>query len=86
MSSDYGRLEEPSPNVPGYCLSKLALNGLTLMLARALRPYGIAVNAVNPGWARTEMGGSGAPRSVEEGADTILWLTEAPQALTGKFF
>jgi hypothetical protein len=40
-----------------------------------------------PGWVRTDMGGQGATRSVEEGADTIVWLaTEAPQELTGKFF
>ena len=45
----------------------------------------IAVNAVCPGWVRTDMGGSEAPRSVEEGADGIVWLaTEAPRSLTGQ--
>ena len=40
-----------------------------------------------PGWVCTDMGGSGAPRSVQEGADTAVWLaTEADQNLTGKFF
>ena len=46
-----------------------------------------AVNAVCPGWVRTDMGGSNATRSVAEGAAGILWLaTDAPQSQTGKFF
>jgi NAD(P)-dependent dehydrogenase (short-subunit alcohol dehydrogenase family) len=87
VSSGYGALEELSPDVPSYCLSKLALNGVTLMLAKALQGDRIAVNSMCPGWVRTEMGGPTAPRSVEEGADTAVWLaTEAPPEFTGKFF
>ncbi len=87
VSSGYGQLDGLSPEVPSYCLSKLALNGLTLMLARALQGERIAVNSVCPGWVRTDMGGPNADRSVEEGADTIVWLAaEAPQSLSGKFF
>jgi NAD(P)-dependent dehydrogenase (short-subunit alcohol dehydrogenase family) len=87
VSSGYGHLDGLSPGVPTYCLSKLALNGVTLMLSQALRPDGIAVNSMCPGWVRTEMGGPNAARSVEEGADTGVWLAdEAPQDLTGRFF
>jgi NAD(P)-dependent dehydrogenase (short-subunit alcohol dehydrogenase family) len=87
VSSGYGQLDGLSVNVPSYCLSKLALNGVTIMLAEALKENGIAVNSMCPGWVRTDMGGSAAPRSVEEGADTAVWLaTEADQNLTGKFF
>jgi NAD(P)-dependent dehydrogenase (short-subunit alcohol dehydrogenase family) len=69
---------------PGYCISKTALNGVTSQLATALPKF--AVNSVCPGWVRTDMGGRSATRSVEEGADTIVWLaTDAPQNLTGKF-
>jgi NAD(P)-dependent dehydrogenase (short-subunit alcohol dehydrogenase family) len=76
-----------SPDVPGYSLSKLALNGLTLMLAEALRADRIAVNSMSPGWVRTAMGGPDAPRTVEEGADRAVWLAdEAPHELTGNFF
>lgn len=40
-----------------------------------------------PGWVRTEMAGPNTDRSVEEGADTAVWLAdEASQQLTGKFF
>jgi NAD(P)-dependent dehydrogenase (short-subunit alcohol dehydrogenase family) len=69
---------------PAYCISKTALNGVTSQLATALPKF--AVNSVCPGWVRTDMGGRNATRSVEEGADTIVWLAaDAPQKLTGKF-
>lgn len=87
LSSGYGQLDGLSAEVPSYCLSKLALNGVTLMLANKLRADGIAVNSVDPGWARTDMGGSDATRSVAEGAAGIVWLAcDAPHELTGKFF
>jgi NAD(P)-dependent dehydrogenase (short-subunit alcohol dehydrogenase family) len=69
---------------PAYCISKTALNSVTSQLATALPKF--AVNSVCPGWVRTDMGGQGATRSVEQGADTIVWLaTDAPQNLTSKF-
>jgi NAD(P)-dependent dehydrogenase (short-subunit alcohol dehydrogenase family) len=69
---------------PAYCISKTALNGVTWQLATALPKF--AVNSICPGWVRTDMGGQGATRSVEESADTIVWLAaDAPQKLTGKF-
>jgi NAD(P)-dependent dehydrogenase (short-subunit alcohol dehydrogenase family) len=87
VSSGYGQLDGLAASVPSYCLSKFALNGVTIMLAEALKEYGIAVNSMCPGWVRTDMGGSSAPRSVEQGADTAVWLaTEAEQNHTGKFF
>jgi NAD(P)-dependent dehydrogenase (short-subunit alcohol dehydrogenase family) len=87
VSSGYGQLDGLSGDVPSYCLSKLALNGLTIMLAQALQADRITVNSMCPGWVRTEMGGPNADRSVPEGADTAVWLAaEAPHELTGKFF
>ena len=69
---------------PAYCISKTALNGVTSQLAAALPKF--AVNSVCPGWVRTDMGGQGAARSVEEGADTIeRHRVAAAQTLTGKF-
>jgi len=76
ISSGYGQLDGLWPDAPSYCLSKLTLNGLTIMLAEALRADGIAINSMCPGWVRTNMGGPNATRSVEEGADTAVWLAD----------
>ena len=87
ISSGNGQLEGISADVPSYSLSKLALNGATILLADRLRPKGIAVYAMCPGWVKTDMGGSSAPRTPEEGADTAVWLaTAADMAESGKFF
>ncbi len=87
FSSGYGAIDGLSQKVPSYCLSKLTLNGTTIMFDQALRSQGIAVYVMCPGWVRTDMGGANADRSVEEGADTAVWLaTEAPQDGSGKFF
>ena len=73
-SSGYGQLAGLSAGVPSYCLSKLAVNGATIMLADALASKNITVNAVDPGWVSSDMGGENAPRTVEQGADTAVWL------------
>jgi NAD(P)-dependent dehydrogenase (short-subunit alcohol dehydrogenase family) len=71
-------LERSGGGWPAYRLSKAALDALTILLASELRGENILVNAAIPGWVRTRMGGSGAPRSVEEGADTAVWLATLP--------
>jgi NAD(P)-dependent dehydrogenase (short-subunit alcohol dehydrogenase family) len=88
VSSGGGSMTDPVGGwSPAYCVSKSLLNALTRHLAYELESKNISVNAVCPGWVRTDMGGSAAPRSVAEGAETPVWLaTEAPQNLTGIFF
>ena len=87
VSSGNGQLDGLSANVPSYSLSKLALNGATILLADALQSKNIAVYAMCPGWVKTDMGGSSAPRTPEQGADTAIWLaTEATIQESGKFF
>jgi NAD(P)-dependent dehydrogenase (short-subunit alcohol dehydrogenase family) len=67
-------LERICDEAPGdYGASKAALNRLGQLFAAELKAGHILVNAVSPGWARTDMGGAGAPRSVEQGAASILW-------------
>ena len=73
-SSGYGQLAGLSAGVPSYCLSKLTLNGATIMLADALASKNMTVNAVDPGWVSSDMGGENAPRTTEQGADTAVWL------------
>jgi NAD(P)-dependent dehydrogenase (short-subunit alcohol dehydrogenase family) len=87
ISSERGQLSHLAVDTPSYSLSKLALNGATILLARALQPKNISVYAVWPGWVRTDMGGEHAPRTPEESTDTVIWLaTEASANLTGKYF
>jgi NAD(P)-dependent dehydrogenase (short-subunit alcohol dehydrogenase family) len=70
-----------------YCISKAALNALTIQMNYAFKSRGIIVNSVSPGWVRTDMGGKSADLSLEQGAETPVWLaTEAPDDLTGLFW
>jgi NAD(P)-dependent dehydrogenase (short-subunit alcohol dehydrogenase family) len=83
VSSGMGQLADMGGGYSAYRISKAALNALTRVLA-AEEP-GIRVNSICPGWVRTDMGGSGALRSVEQGADTAVWLATAQQVPTAGF-
>ena len=72
---------------PAYRISKAALNAMTRVMAADLSGTNVLVNAMSPGWVRTDMGGAGAPRSVEQGADTAVWLATLPDSgPTGGYF
>ena len=87
VSSGYGALNGMAGGSPAYRISKTALNALTRIAAAELRKDGVKVNAVCPGWVRTEMGGSSAPRSIQQGAEGIIWAATLPKhAPTGGFF
>lgn len=87
VSSAAGQLSSMSTYAPAYSISKAALNAFTVQLAAELKGTGVLVNSVNPGWVRTRMGGRGAPRTVAQGADTIVWAATLPaNGPTGGFF
>lgn len=87
ISSQMGSLNDMGRGALAYRVSKSALNALTRVLANELSGTNILVNAVDPGWVRTDMGGSSATRSVSEGADTATWLATIPDdGPTGGFF
>ena len=87
VSSGAGQLAAMSAYAPAYSISKVAVNAFTRILAHTYRSNGVLVNAVDPGWVRTDMGGPSAPRSPQEGADTIVWLATLPDdGPTGGFF
>ncbi len=72
---------------PGYRIFKTALNAVTRIFASELTGTNILVNSVYPGWVKTDMGGANAPRTPEQGVDTIVWLATLPDdGSTGGFF
>jgi NAD(P)-dependent dehydrogenase (short-subunit alcohol dehydrogenase family) len=89
LTSSYGSLSlMDSGRHPAYRVSKTALNALTRMLAAELAGTGVLVNAADPGWTRSGMGGQSAPRGPAEGADTPVWLATLPEGdgTTGGLF
>lgn len=85
MSSGMGANSDLVGGYGPYRLSKNALNALTIQLAAELSGR-VMVNSMCPGWVRTDMGGPNATRSVEEGADTAVWLATADGIPSGKFW
>ncbi|MEM9551199.1 MAG: SDR family NAD(P)-dependent oxidoreductase [Pseudomonadota bacterium] len=85
ISSGWGSFSEGLGGGGAYAIAKAALNALTVIADRDTGPN-VCVNTMCPGWVRTRMGGAAATRSVNEGADTALWLATVDPSPSGKFF
>jgi NAD(P)-dependent dehydrogenase (short-subunit alcohol dehydrogenase family) len=86
LSSQMGSMQSPASDSLAYRVSKAAVNRLMRGLAAELKPQGVPVFTVHPGWVKTEMGGDGAQLSPEESALQLLKLIDKLDlASTGKF-
>jgi NAD(P)-dependent dehydrogenase (short-subunit alcohol dehydrogenase family) len=88
LSSGAGGITEMNGWMPGYRVSKAAMNAMTRILSTELAEAGIKVNSACPGFVATDMGGRyGATKPVEDGASSIVWLATLPDdGPTGGFF
>lgn len=87
ISSGMAHLDDMDAGSPVYRVSKVGLNGLTAYLHAEYNDKGLVANCASPGWVATDMGGEEAPRTVEEGADTPVWLSRfKPDSPSGKFW
>jgi NAD(P)-dependent dehydrogenase (short-subunit alcohol dehydrogenase family) len=87
ISSELGALHGMGGGYPAYRISKTGINAVTRIFSSELSGLNILVNSMSPGWVKTDMGGNGAPRSVEQGADTAIWLSMLPDdGPTGGFY
>ncbi len=88
ISSGLGSIAEMGGGYPSYRMSKLALNGLTKILAAEIgRGSNVKVNSLSPGWVKTEMGGMGADREPADAAREIADLVSlADNGPSGGFF
>ncbi len=87
VSSGMGQLSDMGGGWGAYRLSKVALNGLTRMMAAELGQTDVKINSVCPGWVRTDMGGPNATREVQQGAASVVWAATLPgDGPTGGFF
>ncbi|WP_411823702.1 SDR family oxidoreductase [Leptospira sp. 'Mane'] len=87
VSSGMGQMSDMGAGYPAYRISKSAINALTIIASKETIGRNIKVNSVCPGWVRTEMGGPSAERTIEQGAETIVWAALLPETgASGKFF
>lgn len=78
VSSGMGQLSDMNGGYLPYRISKTALNVVTKVFAQECTGKDVLINSVCPGWVKTDMGGSGANRTIEEGISGIVWAATIP--------
>lgn len=87
ISSGMGQLSEMGGGFPAYRISKTSLNAVTRIFAAEAHGKDVLINSMCPGWVKTDMGGAGADRPPEKGAETAVWLSMLPSGgPSGMFF
>lgn len=87
VSSEAGKLQDIYEVYPAYSISKTALNAVTAVFAKRMQGVDVLVNSICPGWVKTDMGGADAPRSLEQGALSVVWGATLPKnGPSGGFF
>ncbi|WP_100406601.1 SDR family NAD(P)-dependent oxidoreductase [Bacillus solitudinis] len=80
ISSEAGSIETcKRDNEFDYCMSKSALNMQSVILQNYVKPQGIKVLAIHPGWMHTDMGGEKAPLAPSQSAESISKLIKTYQ-------
>ncbi len=87
VSSGMGQLSDMDGAYAAYRISKTSLNVVTQIFAAEGKGSDVLVNSICPGWVRTDMGGAGANRDINQGIKGILWAATLPKnGPTGGFF
>lgn len=87
VSSGLGQISTMGAGNGSYRISKAAMIAATLIISAEVKHPNVKINSVCPDWVRTDMGGVSAGRSVEQGAETIVWaVTLAEEGPNGGFF
>lgn len=86
LSSQMGQVQSAQGDSLAYRVSKAAVNKLMRGLATELKPQGVPVFILHPGWVKTDMGGDSAPLTPEESATLMQKLIDKLDlASTGRF-